>query len=257
MPDVDETETHNSPQALSYLNDLRQKLNRSYEILQKNKMFRMNRAKVYYDRNLRKQNYEIGDLVLCDQPKIQKGLSRGLAPRYYGPFQIVGKYKNGCDYLIKEYNKPRARIKQIHINRLITYHSRGHPNDENKISITPEQSQPLLQRRRYYKNPNCLRWQQNKNQNEQFDENTQKSASQASDSSSQSTKSNEFSSSSDESNKESEPPIIKRPRGRPPKNKNKELQFNKKEKEIKNTKNISRPHRAHKPPDRYDQNKQI
>ena len=52
-------------------------------------------------------------------------MSRGLAPRYYGPFKIVGKNTNGCDYLIREERKKTARAKQIHVNNIKKYFHRG------------------------------------------------------------------------------------------------------------------------------------
>ena len=64
-------------------------------------------------------------------------MSRGLAPKYHGPFVIVGKYTNGCDYLIRPHNQPKARVRQMHQNNLKIYHKRGHPIDQIKIDPTP------------------------------------------------------------------------------------------------------------------------
>jgi hypothetical protein len=123
-----------------------------------NKLIRIEKTKLFYDRKIKKKEYNIGDLVLCDHPKLSNGLSRGLAPRYYGPFEVVGKYDNGCNYLIKQHNKKQARIKQIHINRLITYHKRGHPQEKNKIidNLVLNKAENKLV---YTKNPTCSRWQ--------------------------------------------------------------------------------------------------
>ena len=38
--------------------------------------------------------YEIGDYVLCDHPRLKKGVSRGLARKYYGPFIIKDRREN-------------------------------------------------------------------------------------------------------------------------------------------------------------------
>ena len=62
----------------------------------------MYQAKKYYDRRIKKNEYEIGDSVLVNHSSLKKGLSRGLAPRYYRPFKIVGKNTNGCGYLIRD-----------------------------------------------------------------------------------------------------------------------------------------------------------
>ena len=84
----------------SYVNELQQRLKASFALLEHNKISRMERAKLHHDRHIRKRTYEVGEWVLCNHPKLKNGLSRGLAPRYHGPFIIVGKYANGGDYLI-------------------------------------------------------------------------------------------------------------------------------------------------------------
>ena len=89
----------------------------------------MSRAKRDYNRQNKKTKYNLGDLVLVSHPTVKKGLSRGLAPRYYGPFTIVGRYKNGCDYLIKDMAKSQSKAKQIHVNNLKTYFDRGQPEE--------------------------------------------------------------------------------------------------------------------------------
>ena len=101
-------------------------------------MLKMNRAQRNYNRRIKRTDYEIGDLVLVCHPQLKKGLSKGLAPRYYGPFKVVGKYENGCDYLIKSTSQPKAKVKQIHVNNLKTYFDRGQPKPSNKPSPVQE-----------------------------------------------------------------------------------------------------------------------
>jgi hypothetical protein len=124
LSDVDNEQIEQKlPSAVrEYMHDLQNRLNHSFAVLNLNKAKRMAQAKAYYDRRNKKAVYEVGDLVLWNHPKLKKGLARSLAPKYYGPFQIIAKYKNGCDYLIKQFGHPRARLKQIHHNRLIAYH---------------------------------------------------------------------------------------------------------------------------------------
>ena len=126
----------------AFVTELKQRLETSFAWLESNKISRMERAKVDYDRRIRKRSYEVGEWVLCNHPKIKKGLSRGLAPRYHGPFVIVGKYANGCDYLIRQTNRPRARVKQIHQNNLRVYFRRGHP-DDNAATIEEAEGRSL------------------------------------------------------------------------------------------------------------------
>jgi hypothetical protein len=154
----DEIEERLPVKVRKYMIDIRNRLRNDYAILNKNKARRMLQAKAYYDRRNKKISYELGDLVLVNHPEIKKGMSRSLAPKYYGPFEIVGKYKNGCDYLIKEHGHPRARVKQIHNNRLIAYHKRGHPSDKAIETHESTHEQDAQNKRKYNKNPNCSRW---------------------------------------------------------------------------------------------------
>jgi len=140
----------------NYVQNLRDRLQKSYSILEKNKITKMDRAQVDYKRKIRKFNYEVGEWVLCSHPKVKRGLSRGLAPRYYGPFCIVKKYSNGCNYMIKRVGQEKAKVRQVHQNNLKLYFKRGHPDDEgqnNSENSTQEQI-----KRKYNKNPNNPRW---------------------------------------------------------------------------------------------------
>ena len=121
-------------------------------------MWRMGKHKAIYDRKIRKTSYNIGDWVLCNHPQLKKGLSRGLAPRFHGPFIIVGKYANGCDYLIRPHNQPRAKVRQMHQNNLKFYFRRGHPSENAKIRDSSENDDVIPTRRTYNKNQLNPRW---------------------------------------------------------------------------------------------------
>jgi hypothetical protein len=128
-------------------------------------------AKVVHERRIKKQEYEIGDYVLTDHPKLKKRHSHGIAHKYYGPYVIMGKNSNGVDYFIKLAGHPKAKIKQIHINRLKTYFHRGQP-----ITVTFQKEQiesTVKEKRNYIKNPDNQRWKINDN-NEQVTNQTQK-----------------------------------------------------------------------------------
>ena len=86
----------------------------------------------------------------------------GLSPKYYGPFRIVGINKNGCDYLIKRLNSPRARTKQVHKTNLKIYYDGGIEEVENINSLANE-SQPAITitKRAYHKDPSNQRWNKN------------------------------------------------------------------------------------------------
>ncbi|CAF1065771.1 unnamed protein product [Brachionus calyciflorus] len=72
----------------------------------------MGKAKLKHYRKIKTFSYEVGDLVLTDHAKLKRGLSSGLANKYYGPFKVIGKQPNGINYAIKtsfnEYTKETA-----------------------------------------------------------------------------------------------------------------------------------------------------
>lgn len=104
--------------AQTYANSLKSSLEEAYKLAAKNKDLRMEKAKLRHYRNIRKYEYQVGELVLTDHPRLSKGVSTGLAHKYYGPFVIVSKHPNGVNYSIRQLNKRRAKIFQIHKNRL-------------------------------------------------------------------------------------------------------------------------------------------
>ena len=99
-------------------------------------MLKMSRAQRNYNRRIKRTNYELGGLVLVCHPMLKKGLSKGLAPRCYGLFQVVAKYYKGCDYLIKISSQPKSKVKQIPENNLKTYFYRCQPKPSSKPSPT-------------------------------------------------------------------------------------------------------------------------
>ena len=74
-------------------------------------------VKIRYDRNVRAANFAIGDQVLVRDTATVKGVNKKLAPKYKGPYKVIGKLANNVDYIIKG-NGVRGRRMTIHTNRL-------------------------------------------------------------------------------------------------------------------------------------------
>jgi len=129
-----------------YVNNLKKTLQTSLQIALKNRDINMQKAKWNHDRKIKKFNYKIGDLVLADHPKLKKGLSQGIARKYYGPFEIVGINPNGVDYFIKLVGSKRAKVKQIHKTRLkIFYYNKPDFDPQKDEEDEPENSnKPML-----------------------------------------------------------------------------------------------------------------
>jgi hypothetical protein len=77
----------------------------------------MTNAALRHDRNIKRDSYEVGDLVLCDHPKIAKGVARGLAKKWYGPFTVKERV-NDVDYVLTRLGDTKPKKYRIHCNRL-------------------------------------------------------------------------------------------------------------------------------------------
>ena len=100
---------------LQIVEALKKNMEESFTQATKNRDTRIEKEKVRHDRKIKKGEYEIGDYVLCNHPKLKKGCSRGLAHKYYGPFEVVGRSENKINYQIKKAN--RSPKKPFEINK--------------------------------------------------------------------------------------------------------------------------------------------
>jgi hypothetical protein len=138
LADPTDTFNKNIPKiATEYLSELKKSMNDSFEIVARNRYTRMEKAKLDHDRSIKKFEYKLGYLVLTDHPELKKGLSSGIAHKYYGPFEIVGKNPNNIDYFIKKCGSRKARIKQVHISRLKTFYY--NPSELNRFKTEPNE----------------------------------------------------------------------------------------------------------------------
>ncbi len=112
------------PDTEAYLASLKLNLKKIGVALTKNRDLIMNKAKGRFDRRIKKEFYKVGDLVLCSHPKIAKGMRRGIAFKYQGPFKVVGVDPNGCNYTIRK-EGPRHKRKRVHKNNLKAFFSKA------------------------------------------------------------------------------------------------------------------------------------
>jgi hypothetical protein len=145
--------------AKNYLIELRTKMRNCFATAETNRNIRMNKAKINHDRNIRRHIYHVGELVLTDHPRIKKGLSHGLALKLHGPFKIIAVNENKCDYFIQLAGAKKAKIYQVHQNRLAKYFHAGRPFTASDHSENKDEKEN--KKRTYNKNPDCQRWRRN------------------------------------------------------------------------------------------------
>lgn len=95
------------------------------------------KQKHYYDRHMRHNAYETGDLVWVNLPALAR---QKLSPRWTGPFRILQRIDSspgeiGVDYKLQDQLDLRAKPKVVHYNRLKPYRS---PWTCDLATTTPE-----------------------------------------------------------------------------------------------------------------------
>jgi hypothetical protein len=100
-----------------YVEELKTRLQEVYQHAENCRDLKVEKSKIYHDRNIRPVSYEPEDLVLLNKPQVKKGQSKKLAPKWEGPFKIVEKVGQ-VNYRIKRLNQPKSKIKLVHHNRL-------------------------------------------------------------------------------------------------------------------------------------------
>jgi hypothetical protein len=87
--------------AKNYLKKLKTTMEYSFEIARGNGYIKMELTQINHNQKIKKTQYVKGHLVLCDHPKLIRGLSRGISQKYYGPFVIQRLEENQMDYIIR------------------------------------------------------------------------------------------------------------------------------------------------------------
>ena len=144
--------------AEKYLKELQDRMEDSHRKAAQNRDLAMDKSKLYHDRNIKKFSYEVGEYVLVDHPHLKKGLSRGIAHKYYGPFIIKKRRDNEVDYYIQRAGKKRGRIYQIHQNRLKAYRMHSDLERQIKEESSSEEDDEPRRKQVYKKNLSNPRW---------------------------------------------------------------------------------------------------
>ncbi|RNA19628.1 hypothetical protein BpHYR1_051987, partial [Brachionus plicatilis] len=67
---------------------LQEKLRQVYKNVEKNRDFMDNKSRIQDDRNIKPVENNLDDMVMINQPKMKKVLSRKLSPKREGPFVV-------------------------------------------------------------------------------------------------------------------------------------------------------------------------
>lgn len=98
-----------------YAVDIKLRLRNMYDRVRQNIELNVAKSKIYYDRNVRKTEYVVGDKVWLLNSERKKGLSPKLSKSWKGPFEIIDVL-GPVNYKIRMLNGKKRVI--VHVNRL-------------------------------------------------------------------------------------------------------------------------------------------
>ncbi|RNA04296.1 hypothetical protein BpHYR1_021399 [Brachionus plicatilis] len=127
------------------MKELKQSMENFFIVAARNRNLKINRAKIDHDRKIHKFEYKIGDLVLCDHPELKRGLSSGIARKYYGPFEIVVELKIDAGLETKTKVKTENDLNQNKENNSTNKKTRSRSTKNNKKDSSDEEFIPKNQ----------------------------------------------------------------------------------------------------------------
>lgn len=110
-----------------YAYRLREKLLAIHEIARERIQLASDRMKARYDVNASNSGFYEGDRVWLYNPQRKKGISPKLTPAWEGPYTVV-KRINDVVYRIQR--SPKAKMKVVHLDRLMIYHGDNSDRDD-------------------------------------------------------------------------------------------------------------------------------
>ena len=127
-----------------YLQQLKEHLAEAFAQVKLNRDLRLEKTQWLYNRNIRPETYNEGELVLKNVVTIKQGLSKKLAHKWEGPFIIVKKL-NDLNYQVRWAKNPKAKARTVHHNRLKRFFGPlSAPNTPDEHSSNePDLTQPI------------------------------------------------------------------------------------------------------------------
>ncbi|RNA43916.1 Gap-Pol poly [Brachionus plicatilis] len=124
-----------------YVKELKEHLRAVYKVVETNRDCKVEKSKIYYDRNIKPMEYQVGELVMLNKPSVKTGQSKKLVPKWEGPYCILEKI-GPVNYKIKKYQQKNSKIILIHHNRLKKFFgSTSAPlNDDEVVEIKAKTS---------------------------------------------------------------------------------------------------------------------
>lgn len=88
-----------------YYNNLKLKMNRSFEIARENILKSKQQSKLHYDKKIKIHKFNKGDYVYVQNNSIKQDMNKKLLPNYKGQFKIIEVYDNPTVKILLNNNK--------------------------------------------------------------------------------------------------------------------------------------------------------
>ncbi|RNA19546.1 Retrovirus-related Pol poly from transposon [Brachionus plicatilis] len=124
-----------------YLKQLKEHLAEAFEQVKLNRDLKLEKTHLLYNRNIKPETYQVGELVLKNVVTIKQGLSKKLAHKWEGPFVIV-KHLNDLNYQVRWAKNPKSKARTVHHNLLKRYFGPFPTISDEPSSNEPELTQP-------------------------------------------------------------------------------------------------------------------
>ena len=139
----------------AYVQALRERMEVAYEWVRLKLSRSLERQRRNYDKAVKEETFQVGELVWVYQPTAIGVPSRALNPKWRGPLRVVKQLPAGLYVIVSE---PRGQEKVIHGNRLRKYCNRTptedelviqEPNtaEENEAELPDEEVEDILETR--------------------------------------------------------------------------------------------------------------
>jgi hypothetical protein len=126
-----------------YATQLQQRLESAFNIVKTNRDHKIDQAKIRHDRTVRAAKFKINDQVWLQVKFVKKGISRKLAARWDGPYQVIATIGETSYRIkpIKKYGRAitvhRDRLKK-HFVRSIEFEDNSPPSTNNETTAASQ-----------------------------------------------------------------------------------------------------------------------
>ena len=115
----------------------KENFNITYKLVNQNRDYKMDKAKLRHDRSVVGCNFKKNDKVWLLIKKRKKGITSSIAQKFEGPYTVLNVINNGSNYIIKHDGK-RSRAKTVNRSQLRICRTRVKEAIESQIIVKVE-----------------------------------------------------------------------------------------------------------------------